>query len=331
MEYDLNSNLFDPLVYKDEILKVASEYDILRYYFPELKLDTANKSPFRKDSIPSFGVTFRTGFLYWRDFATGEVGNIWTLIARQKCTDFIGALQIIARDFGIQNKASYTEVIASIKKLPIPKKKQVKIGIRTRKWKQIDKEFWSQFEISKSILEKYLVSPIDFMFFNGQPVKADPYAYAYRELKDEILTLKIYQPFSKTMKWISNNNQSIWEGWSQLPETGDQLIITSSRKDTMSILNVTGINAIALQGEAMIPKKHVVDQLKKRFKKIYILYDNDFNKPKNPGRKLGKKLSTEFKISQIEIPSKYKCKDFSDLVKEHGKKISKTIIQQLLI
>jgi hypothetical protein len=331
MEFDLNSSLYDPMVYKEDILRHVDEYGILRYYFPKLKLDTSNKSPLREDSVPSFGVTMRTGFLYWRDFATGEYGNIWSLVALAKRTDFAGALQIIARDFGIRQGADFKKIATSIKKVPIPIKKQVEIGIRTRKWKSRDKEFWTQFGISKLTLEKYLVSPIDFMFFNGQPAKVDRYAYVYRELKDGVLTFKIYQPFSKERKWISNNNQSVWEGWSQLPETGDLLIITSSRKDTMSIIDNAGLPAVALQGEAMRPKQHVVQQLKDRFKKVYVLYDNDFNNPRNPGRVLGNKIASEFGLTQIEIPSDYLSKDFSDLVKTHGSQKSKNILKELLI
>ena len=331
MEYDLNSSLYDPIVYKEDILRHVGEYDILKYYFPKLQLDVANKSPLREDSVPSFGVTMRTGFLYWRDFASGEYGNIWSLVAQSMGTDFTGALQVIARDFGIRQGADFKRIAASIKRVPVPEKKQVEIGIRTRKWKPCDKDFWTQFGINKPTLERYLVSPIDFMFFNGHPVKADRHSYVYRELKDEVLTFKIYQPFSKERKWISNNNQSVWEGWSQLPETGDHLIITSSRKDTMSIVNVAGMNAVALQGEAMKPKQHVVQQLKDRFGKVYVLYDNDFNNPNNPGRTLGKKIASEFNLTQIEIPDNYKSKDFSDLVKTHGRYNANSVLQKLLI
>lgn len=330
MDYNLNESLFDPLVTKDEIFsKGFTDYDIFRFYFPKLQLDTANKSPFRDDSVPSFGVTMRTGFLYWRDFATGESGNIWSLVARMNNTDFSGALKIIARDLGIREGADFKKISENIKSLPIPEKKQVELGIRSRKWMTIDKEFWSQYGISRSTLEKYLVSPIDYMFFNGHPVKAERHCYVYRELKDNILTFKIYQPFSDR-KWISNNNQSVWEGWSQLPETGDILIITSSRKDLMSIVDSTGIPSISLQGESMMPKQHVVKQLTDRFKKVYVLYDNDFTNPKNPGRILGNKIATEFGLTQIELPEQYRSKDFSDLVKNHGKANASSVLQNLI-
>jgi hypothetical protein len=331
MQYDLNDNLFDPLVTKDEILETGvTEYDIFRLYLPNFILDTANKSPFRDDSVPSFGVTMRTGFLYWRDFATGESGNIWTLIARLFSTDYTGALKIIAKDLGIRNGTDFKKISENVKSFPIPERKQIELGIRTRGWKLNDKEYWTQYGINRSTLEKYLVSPIDYMFFNEHPVKAERHAYVYRELKDDILTFKIYQPYSKDRKWISNNNQSVWEGWSQLPETGDNLIITSSRKDLMSIIDSTKIPSISLQGESMMPKHHVVKQLVDRFNKVYVLYDNDFTNPKNPGRALGNKIATEFGLTQIEIPEEYLSKDFSDLVKNHGKINASNVLQNLI-
>lgn len=331
MTYDLNNTDFDPSVFKDDILKVATEYDILQYYFPELKFYKANHSPFRNDSVPSFGITNQHGFLYWRDFATGEYGNIWTLVAKKFSTDFSGALSIIARDFGIRHGADFKKIAASIVKVPIPEKKTIELGIRTRQWKLRDKEFWSQFGITKSILEEYLVSPIDYMFFNGHPVKADKLAYVYRELKDEVLTFKIYQPYSEDRKWISNNNLSVWEGWSQLPETGEILIITSSRKDLMTIKALTGIPAVSLQAESMTPKRHVVEELKDRFNHVYVLYDNDYSNPKNPGRTLGKKLADEFELDQIEIAEVYQSKDPSDLCKNKGPKICREVLLDLLI
>ena len=99
----------------------------------------------------------------------------------------------------------------------------------------------------------------------------------------------------------------------------------------MSIVNVAGMNAVALQGEAMRPKQHVVQQLKDRFDKVYVLYDNDFDNPNNPGRTLGNKIASEFNLTQIEIPDDYLSKDFSDLVKAHGNYNANSVLQKLLI
>ena len=98
----------------------------------------------------------------------------------------------------------------------------------------------------------------------------------------------------------------------------------------MSILDVCNIPAVSLQTESAIPKKHVLEELKRRFETVFVLYDNDFNKEVNWGRQFGYKMAEEFDLEQIEIEDKLKAKDFSDLVKIHGEKIAKEYLLELL-
>ena len=97
----------------------------------------------------------------------------------------------------------------------------------------------------------------------------------------------------------------------------------------------TGIPSLSLQGEGYIPKEHVVSQLKERYKKIYILYDNDFKAEEkgeeNHGRVFGKKLADMFQLIQIEIPELYRSKDPSDLYKDWGKEVFITVMQSLIV
>ena len=130
---------------------------------------------------------------------------------------------------------------------------------------------------------------------------------------------KIYQPFSENYKWINNHNNSIWQGWTQLPESGDNLIITKSLKDVMALYEVAKLPAIAMQSENMLPKRHVFEQLNTRFKAIELLYDNDYDKDPNWGRIFADKFAKEFGLVDSFIPDKYESKDFSDLVKNFGK------------
>ena len=107
----------------------------------------------------------------------------------------------------------------------------------------------------------------------------------------------------------------MWQGWKQLPEKGDELIITKSLKDVMSIDSILGIPAVSLQSEGTKPKPHIIQELKNRFKTIYLLYDNDFDKEKNWGQIFAKELYKEFDMINLMIPSEFESKDFSDLVK----------------
>ena len=136
-------------------------------------------------------------------------------------------------------------------------------------------------------LEYCGVYPISHYFINGYQVLAEKHAYAFVEFKDGIQTYKIYQPYAdKNNKWVNNNDYSTWELWSQLPAQGNVCIITSSRKDAMVIKNLFDshlITSCALQSEKVNPKASVIAELKRRFKHVFVLYDNDYDKKRNYG------------------------------------------------
>ena len=73
-----------------------------------------------------------------------------------------------------------------------------------------------------------------------------------------------------------------------------------------------------------------MEELKARFGCIFLLYDNDCDKAVNWGREFGKKLSSKFGLVHKEIEEKYKSKDFSDLVKNHGYKFAKEYLEDLI-
>jgi hypothetical protein len=185
---------------------------------------------------------------------------------------------------------------------------------KSRQWRQHDINFWKQFGITLDILKKYNVEPISHIFINDLIITADKHAYCFIEYKDGQETYKIYQPYNKDYKWLNNHNSSVWQGWEQLPQSGEQLIITKSLKDVMSLNSVFGVPSVSLQAEGLRPKKHVMRELHLRFKEIYILYDNDFDKKQNWGQNFAKELAEEFNLINLCIPSVFKSKDFSDLV-----------------
>lgn len=81
----------------------------------------------------------------------------------------------------------------------------------------------------------------------------------------------------------------------------------------------TGVPAVSMQGEGYLPKDSVIEELKSRFENVWIFFDNDYNNPNNPGRTDAKNLCSKYGLFYVEIPSKYKSKDPSDLFKNHGK------------
>ena len=141
---------------------------------------------------------------------------------------------------------------------------------------------------------------------------------------------KIYRPYSKnkSAKWRTNTGLHDLQGWAQLPQYNDLLIITKSLKDVM-VLYKLGYHAIAPGSEsASLPVK-IVDQLKERFKKIIILFDYD-----DGGLNGASKLNNKFGFDKVFIPYEYKeihnAKDVSDFYKEFGKDKTIKMLKQII-
>ena len=313
-----------------------SDKDILDRYLNLPRVPCTITSPFRgNDRNPSFRIWNRQDRIYYRDFGTGEHGTVVGLLARMWNIDYHQAVERIAEDTA----------------LPVPQSSlvrrytgRVKLGggstikVTVRKWKKYDIEFWKSFGISQKMLEFCKVYPISQIFFEkkGEPtttVRADKYAYAYYEFKDDKCTIKVYQPYSERLKWLSSHDKSTWDLWTQAmmwaEKKGDEeCIITSSRKDAMCLWQQLNVPAVSLQGEGYIPKPQVMKQLLKKFRHVYIWYDNDFchEDGTNPGQDNAKKLCELYpQLHNICIPAIYKAKDPSDLYKSWGEMILKTI------
>ena len=164
------------------------------------------------------------------------------------------------------------------------------------------------------------------MFYNGNPIKLRSVAYAYQEFKDNQVTYKIYQPYSKEFKWTNNTNYTVHQGYRQLPDSGELLVITKSLKDVMSLLDVIGITAVGIQSESVMMKDSVMNEYKRRFTKVICLFDND-----DAGKRLSKKYSDKYNVPHFFMPEMEDVTDFSDLVKavgiEESRKIFNTCIE----
>jgi 5S rRNA maturation endonuclease (ribonuclease M5) len=314
---NLNSIEFNSIITREDILKYITQEEIYSFYMGEdIRSLGVFNSPLREDNIPSFALYFHKidrNILMFYDFATRDCGDFVVLVMKIFNLDYPTSLKKIAYDLKLANFnidasrqiVNYTRIVD---------KQAVKLGIKSRPWQVKDKNFWSSFGIRKKTLEKFNVHPVDYIFYNDVAVKASEYAYAYVELKDHRVSYKIYQPYEiKTKKWINNADYSVHQGYTQLPDTGDLLIITKSLKDVMSIHDCLGISAIGLQSESVLMKDSVMDEYKQRFSKVICLFDND-----EPGKKFTEGFVERFNIPHFFVPEMPGVTDFSDLVKKLG-------------
>lgn len=332
-----------------DVLKVVSEFEILSHYFHIDKIPTLINSPLRDDKSPSMGLYTNDGSkIYFHDFKTRESGGTIDLLSLLWGTSFEDTLKRIDDELvnikkikattfeQKQHQTSSSSVSDLIRAKQMIMSSSIDLKVRVRDWKDYDEEYWETSGISKKWAIFGNIYPISHIFIRkGKKddwiiIPADKYAYAYLERKDKKETLKIYQPFSDKFKWRNKHDASVWDLWELIPPEGEDLIITSSRKDALTIWENSGIPALSLQSETYMPKKHVVNQLKKRYKNIYVLYDNDFNKEINTGKINGMNLAKTFGLTYIEIPKESGEKDPSDIVKRYGREALRKLIHRLI-
>lgn len=324
----LNTDLIVERITKEEILKRTTEYDIYNYYMPyKFKLGRVTSSPFREDVHPSFAIfkSNRDGALLFKDFATNQVGDCFKFVSLLFDLNLNQTLEKIWSDI-IDKNLKATKQGLYIKEYY--KNRKTLISIKRKNFTKIDDKFWGKYNIDRDTLKKYNVFPISKFWVNDIESRFE-YSdespmYAYKVFN----SFKIYRPYSelKKDKWRSSCGIYDIQGWEQLPDNGDLLVITKSLKDVM-VLSLFNIPSIAPQGEnAPIPEKAVYE-LKKRFKRLVLLYDYD-----EAGEKGAKDINKQFDIDYVFIPKHYSLadvKDISDHVKEFGVNETKELIKEL--
>jgi len=312
-----------------DLLKLTTEYDIYSFYIGnQFKIGKVMRSPLREDIHPSFGI-FKSsvrGNLMWKDQATGKSGNVIQFVSDKFNESYNDALRRIIQDIEHLNIRS-TEKGREIQE--IYNKTKTIISVQKKNFTEVDDEYWEQYFITREILKKHNVYPILTFWVNDIPSnlfysKEQP-LYAY-QIFDKF---QIYSP-KANRKNKFRNSTTIYDihGLEQLPDYGRLLIITKSKKDVM-VLDRLGYNSVAPCGENTPIPKSIIQNLKERFDRILILYDNDA-----PGMKGAKKLAEENDLQYVYIPIDYnlmfKIKDISDFVKNYKITRTKELIKKLI-
>ena len=293
----------------DYILSKVSEYDIYAHYLGQFKVGAIYNSPFRKDKNPSFGIYYskRTKQLLFKDHGTGECGNVVKFVSLYTgLTNYNDILKDIVKQLNIT-----TDTKLDSSKQYVPSSETV-IGIVRQKFTPTDINYWSQFNISEKTLKKFNVNSIKYYLCNGIVkgiYKEDNPMYAYKVYNN----FKIYRPLAdKYTKWRNNLTEYDIQGYAQLPSKGDTLIITKSMKDVMCLYEM-GIPAISPSSESTFIPNDILEGLKKRFKRIIILFDRD-----NAGVKYLRKMSLKTGLEGLLVHKKFKAKDISDAIKANS-------------
>ena len=328
----VNARRSEDYLHTDVILSRITEYDIFRFYCPNFnKVGKKFKSDLRADNSPTVSIVMWKGRLLYKDFGRPDhTFNCFGYVMFKYSLGFVEALKVISNDFGLglggnESSSPLAITYGQDKQKEFEEKKQAKIQVKRRSWDARDKKFWGQFCISGTLLRKFRVSPIQYFWINETRFKCNSISYVF----DFKLGRKLYCPLEEAHKWYSNTTKECIQGYSQLPEAGEVVFLTSSLKDVMC-LEVLGYPSIALQSEMQMPEAPLIKELKHRFAWVVVLYDNDFDSENNPGQTMAEKICDEYTLINICIPSEYRSKDISDLIKDHGIEVAYNFIKSSL-
>lgn len=307
----------------DDVLSRCNEADIIGTYFGVTKIPCKMNSPLRVDKHPSFAFYANSaGHVYYKDYATGESGDIISLMQQYWNCSFTDTLSRLydetVGDKGVEitgggngnNRKSKVKVCYN----------KPDIQVRIRDWKQYDLDYWASYGISLKWLKYAMVYPVSHTIVtktedDGTLVKyaipLDKHSYVYLEKKDGIIQFKIYRPFNtEGFKWFSRMDGSVVSLWTRLPEKGDMVCVCSSLKDALCLWANAGIPSIAVQGEGYGMSDTAIGVLKRRFKHLFVCFDNDA-----PGLEDARKFSERTGFINIVLPQFEGGKDISDLMK----------------
>lgn len=289
------------LISVEDVLKRVSADEIFRRYIPNFReLNTRFCSNIREDKDPSACVYEKNGKIAYKDFKTGEVYSCFDYVMNLYNVGFREALEIVWNDLDLKDREKNQLYITT------EPSRSVIIKIRSKDYSEEDLKYWSEYGVSEETLISYSVRSITHYWINEHRFSVDKlgFAYVYNE------GFKIYQPLSGD-KWFSNA-RNVLQGYNQLSESGDLLLITSSQKDVM-LLSELGYCAVAPSSETAFIQQNILDELKNRFRRVIIYYNND-----KPGIDAATKLAENYKLPYINNPEG-SPKDPSDYYKILGK------------
>lgn len=338
------------MITKEEILRRTNAgLDVFRYYIPgNWKTGKNFLNPFYADRHASANVWFckKSATYQFQDFGNEAYnGDCFVLVGRlfgwdcNRKEDFINILDKIAHDLNIQDyscaasttardftprqtagmNAEGTTVAGTGKQTAgSPEKEPGKennpvSALPARDFTPQELDWWDAYGITPDVLERFQVQSLSGLRFAKSDclsTEAEPtYLYTFGQ---EGKSKKVYRPNSRMrFLFLEKAEQAVF-GLSQLPEKGENIILTGGEKDVMT-LSAAGFHAICMNSEtADVPEK-IIGELSKRFRQIILMYDTD-ETGLRCSRKIQEKYAGRYTVVSVVLPLQggKKEKDISD-------------------
>lgn len=305
----------DLLTYKlSDLYNNIDQHKAFEWYLQiPVRIGRAFNNPLREDNVASASLVWKGKVLVMVDFANSLYsGDMLRIVMNNEKIGYKEAYKKIWRV--LMNNKEYARTV-EVKTID---KEVTLIFTKPREWNESDLKYFSDQGIDIT-LEKD-VSACSAVRI-GERVYYDDHMYAY-DCSDGIY--EIYRPFAaRGDKFRYNGHRRLIFGWNELPDNGDLLIITKSKKDRI-FLKQRGYTAICKTGEGVTWEEHIIKALQTRFKRIVAFYDRDAQGMRNV-RSLWKKYKTDF----FFINKKWGVKDITDFYKKYGQEQTKQLLQWL--
>lgn len=327
-------NVFKENITKEYLFSKGINQESIMTYYTGTNVNSKKLflSPFRQDKhVTCSYYKSKSGILYLHDFATNEHINCFEVVMRLYNCNYYKALDIIAKDFGLIETSKEYEKIKNKPKIidPIKESDLTIIQCQIKDFTDKELEWWNQFGINQKLLKKYHVFSIKHIFLNGElkftsSETCPIYGYYFGKDKNGLERWKCYFPAKENYRFIGNLSKKILQGYQQLPKTGDLLVITKSMKDCMA-LKAFNIAACSPNSETLFINDKQLEEFKKRFKHIIVMYDQD--RPGKHNMWLIRKQHPE--LNFFCMPKSLK-KDFTDTIKEIGMDKMKELVNNFM-
>ncbi len=322
-----------PIIDREYLLARVTEEDIFTFYLHlEVKTGFHFLSPLRKDHKPTCSFKYGTdGRPRFKDWAHNTSVDCFDLVGKMFRLGYTKTIQKIAYDMGL------SDIPVDAEKQELHNERSTigqrlhqrsvhTINVSTKDLTKADLAYFDQFGIGRDTLSRYWVGSVGTLWLDNKQIHwgsdSDPgICYYFGNDKTGRELWKIYFYKRDTHRFLCNTSRL--QGFLQLPESGDRVIITKSMKDVMT-LHELEIPAIAPQGETVVIKRPVINILSQRFKEIYSLYDWDIT-----GVQAAQRLRKEFDIPSI-FTHKWGAKDVSDLVKSKGMLFVADLVEEFI-
>lgn len=267
-----------------------------------------------RDTNPSLCFYYKEGKYKWKDFSTGNGGDVIDFVMclynkykTQAEEIIIDAYEQFLENGGIQvdspkvNKV-YTEYIINITRHnPISLEFWHKFGIRLETLNKFNVRKIDNYTIRKDGIISYSYSGLNFGYYNtGQ----SPY--------------QIYNPTNiNSAKYITLDSKYVI-GSSQLKYKSDTCIIVSGLKDLMAIDELElDAEYVAPSSETSLLSPETIDMLRSHYPNILCMFDNDV-----AGLKAMRRYTVLYDIPYIRINL---AKDLAENAKFHKRDFLKTL------